>query len=192
MRHRSACCSVRRSWRTCWATHSGRFILHPPLFPFWVILINVVFALIPCSAALRPSDWSWRNGWRAWSREPSVWALWPPQPTYWRPSRRSKRWVLGVEWFECTELIYFHLFLPIDIQSFHAELHQNKQHFELFSELTQKLIAVYPNDDTSRIKKMTEAINQRWVGIEIVEILRRLVLALFCDSLSRPLMICAM
>lgn len=47
------------------------------------------------------------------------------------------------------------------MQSFHAELHQNKQHFELFSELTQKLIAVYPNDDTSRIKKMTEAINQR-------------------------------
>ncbi|XP_043071676.1 dystrophin, isoforms A/C/F/G/H isoform X9 [Drosophila grimshawi] len=50
-------------------------------------------------------------------------------------------------------------------KSFHAELHQNKQHFELFSELTQKLIAVYPNDDTSRIKKMTEAINQRYSNL---------------------------
>lgn len=48
-------------------------------------------------------------------------------------------------------------------QSFHAELHQNKQHFDIFNELTQKLIAVYPNDDTTRIKKMTEVINQRWV-----------------------------
>lgn len=70
------------------------------------------------------------------------------------------------------------------MQSFHAELHQNKQHFELFSELTQKLIAVYPNDDTSRIKKMTEAINQRWVGIEIVERHRRLVLALLWLSFT--------
>ncbi|XP_030080853.1 dystrophin, isoforms A/C/F/G/H isoform X13 [Drosophila hydei] len=47
-------------------------------------------------------------------------------------------------------------------KSFHAELHQNKQHFDLFSELTQNLIAVYPNDDTSRVKKMTESINQRY------------------------------
>ncbi|XP_030374129.1 dystrophin, isoforms A/C/F/G/H isoform X6 [Scaptodrosophila lebanonensis] len=50
-------------------------------------------------------------------------------------------------------------------KSFHAELHQNKQHFELFNDLTQKLIAVYPNDDTSRIKKMTEAINQRYSNL---------------------------
>ncbi|XP_060647969.1 dystrophin, isoforms A/C/F/G/H isoform X6 [Drosophila nasuta] len=50
-------------------------------------------------------------------------------------------------------------------KSFHAELHQNKQHFELFSDLTQNLIAVYPNDDTSRIKKMTEAINQRYSNL---------------------------
>ncbi|XP_032305800.1 dystrophin, isoforms A/C/F/G/H isoform X13 [Drosophila ananassae] len=50
-------------------------------------------------------------------------------------------------------------------KSFHAELHQNKQHFDLFNELTQKLIAVYPNDDTTRIKKMTEAINQRYANL---------------------------
>ncbi|KAL7728426.1 hypothetical protein ACLKA6_005185 [Drosophila palustris] len=50
-------------------------------------------------------------------------------------------------------------------KSFHAELHQNKQHFELFSDLTQNLIAVYPNDDTSRIKKVTEAINQRYSNL---------------------------
>ncbi|XP_034486586.1 dystrophin, isoforms A/C/F/G/H isoform X9 [Drosophila innubila] len=50
-------------------------------------------------------------------------------------------------------------------KSFHAELHQNKQHFELFSDLTQNLIAVYPNDDTSRIKKLTEAINQRYSNL---------------------------
>ncbi|KMZ02642.1 dystrophin, isoforms A/C/F/G/H isoform X13 [Drosophila simulans] len=50
-------------------------------------------------------------------------------------------------------------------KSFHAELHQNKQHFDIFNELTQKLIAVYPNDDTTRIKKMTEVINQRYANL---------------------------
>ncbi|XP_070137505.1 dystrophin, isoforms A/C/F/G/H isoform X11 [Drosophila bipectinata] len=50
-------------------------------------------------------------------------------------------------------------------KSFHAELHQNKQHFDVFNELTQKLIAVYPNDDTTRIKKMTETINQRYANL---------------------------
>ncbi|XP_034660514.1 dystrophin isoform X19 [Drosophila subobscura] len=50
-------------------------------------------------------------------------------------------------------------------KSFHAELHQNKQHFDIFNELTQKLIAVYPNDDTSRIKKMTEVVNQRYLNL---------------------------
>ncbi|XP_063241315.1 dystrophin, isoforms A/C/F/G/H-like [Bacillus rossius redtenbacheri] len=47
-------------------------------------------------------------------------------------------------------------------KSFHAELHQYKHHIELFNQLTQKLIAVYQQDDTSRVKKMTEAINQRY------------------------------
>ncbi|KAM7360342.1 dystrophin isoform 3-T3 [Cochliomyia hominivorax] len=50
-------------------------------------------------------------------------------------------------------------------KSFHAELHQNKQQFEIFNQLTQKLIAVYPADDTTRIKKMTEAINQRYSNL---------------------------
>ncbi|XP_073838432.1 dystrophin isoform X6 [Musca autumnalis] len=50
-------------------------------------------------------------------------------------------------------------------KSFHAELHQNKPQFEIFNTLTQKLIAVYPADDTTRIKKMTEAINQRYANL---------------------------
>ncbi|XP_038108400.1 dystrophin, isoforms A/C/F/G/H isoform X6 [Culex quinquefasciatus] len=47
-------------------------------------------------------------------------------------------------------------------KSFHAELHQYKHHIELFNQLTQKLIAVYPSDDTSRIKRMTESVNLRY------------------------------
>ncbi|XP_055923872.1 dystrophin, isoforms A/C/F/G/H isoform X9 [Eupeodes corollae] len=50
-------------------------------------------------------------------------------------------------------------------KSFHAEVHQNKQQIELFNTLTQKLIAVYPSDDTSRIKKMTECVNVRYVNL---------------------------
>ncbi|GFG33781.1 hypothetical protein Cfor_05125, partial [Coptotermes formosanus] len=46
--------------------------------------------------------------------------------------------------------------------SYHAELHQYKHHIELFNQLTQKLIAVYQQDDTSKVKKMTETINQRY------------------------------
>ena len=46
-------------------------------------------------------------------------------------------------------------------QTFHAELHTYKHHIELFNQLTQKLIAVYPGDDTSRIKRMTESVNLR-------------------------------
>ncbi|XP_075226861.1 dystrophin isoform X2 [Lycorma delicatula] len=47
-------------------------------------------------------------------------------------------------------------------KSYHAELHQYKHHIELFNQLTQKLIAVYQQDDTTRVKKMTEQINQRY------------------------------
>ncbi|KAI4501579.1 hypothetical protein M0802_003456 [Mischocyttarus mexicanus] len=47
-------------------------------------------------------------------------------------------------------------------KSFHAELHQYKNQIELFNQLTQKLIAVYQQDDTTRVKKMTETINQRY------------------------------
>lgn len=50
---------------------------------------------------------------------------------------------------------------PSYFQSFHAELHQFKHQIELFNSLTQKLIAVYPTDDTSRIKRMTESVNNR-------------------------------
>lgn len=48
------------------------------------------------------------------------------------------------------------------LQSFHAELHQFKHQIELFNSLTQKLIAVYPSDDTGRIKRMTESVNNRY------------------------------
>ncbi|KAH9633578.1 hypothetical protein HF086_017424, partial [Spodoptera exigua] len=46
--------------------------------------------------------------------------------------------------------------------SFHAEVHQYKHQIELFGQLTQRLIAVYRNDDTTRIKRSTEAINHRY------------------------------
>lgn len=47
-------------------------------------------------------------------------------------------------------------------QSFHAELHQYKYHIELFNSLTQRLIAVYQQDDTTHVKKITEAVNMRY------------------------------
>ncbi|XP_043280614.1 dystrophin isoform X6 [Venturia canescens] len=47
-------------------------------------------------------------------------------------------------------------------KSLHAELHQYKHQIDLFNQLTQKLIAVYQQDDTTRVKKMTEMINQRY------------------------------
>ncbi|XP_024083561.1 dystrophin-like isoform X3 [Cimex lectularius] len=47
-------------------------------------------------------------------------------------------------------------------KSFHAELHQYKHHIDLFNQLTQKLIAVYQQDDTTKVKKTTETINQRY------------------------------
>uniref|UniRef100_A0A0A9ZD72 Protein detached n=4 Tax=Lygus hesperus TaxID=30085 RepID=A0A0A9ZD72_LYGHE len=47
-------------------------------------------------------------------------------------------------------------------KTFHAELHQYKQHMDVFSQLTQKLIAVYQQDDTTKVKKTTELINQRY------------------------------
>ncbi|GAB0096706.1 LOW QUALITY PROTEIN: dystrophin-like [Sergentomyia squamirostris] len=57
-------------------------------------------------------------------------------------------------------------------KSFHAELHQYKHQIELFNQLTQKLIAVYPTDDTSRIKRMTEAVNLRYNNLNNVVINR--------------------
>lgn len=60
----------------------------------------------------------------------------------------EKNWTFG-------KIIFF-------FQSFHAELHQYKYQVELFNSLTQKLIAVYQQDDTTRVKKMTETINQRY------------------------------
>ena len=46
-------------------------------------------------------------------------------------------------------------------QSFHAEVHQYKSHIEDFNHLTQELISTYQTDDTAKIKKITEIINQR-------------------------------
>lgn len=56
--------------------------------------------------------------------------------------------------------IDFHSFPPE--QSFHTELIQYKHQVELFNQLTQKLIAVYPSDDTTRIKRMTDSVNLRF------------------------------
>lgn len=56
-----------------------------------------------------------------------------------------------------------YLWCFLSLQTFHAELHTYKHHIELFNQLTQKLIAVYPADDTSRIKRMTESVNLRQV-----------------------------
>lgn len=74
-------------------------------------------------------------------------------------------------------------------QTFHAELHTYKvsniklflkklgpnysfysiqHHIELFNQLTQKLIAVYPADDVSRIKRITESINLRYVFFQLL------------------------
>ncbi|XP_059471698.1 dystrophin, isoforms A/C/F/G/H isoform X9 [Neocloeon triangulifer] len=50
-------------------------------------------------------------------------------------------------------------------KSFHAELHQYKHHIELFQQLTQRLIAVYQQDDTTKVKKMTEQVNQRYAKL---------------------------
>ena len=52
--------------------------------------------------------------------------------------------------------LYYHKF-----QSFHAEVHQYKSHIEDFNHLTQELISTYQTDDTAKIKKITEIINQR-------------------------------
>ncbi|XP_055596147.1 dystrophin, isoforms A/C/F/G/H isoform X5 [Uranotaenia lowii] len=77
----------------------------------------------------------------------------------------------------------------LDIQqkeqkSFHAELHQFKHHIELFNQLTQKLIAVYPSDDTSRIKRMTESVNLRYNNLTNAVISRGKMLHAAVSSLQ--------
>ncbi|KAK7605203.1 hypothetical protein V9T40_007061 [Parthenolecanium corni] len=47
-------------------------------------------------------------------------------------------------------------------KSIHAEVHQYKQHIDTFNQLTQKLIAIYQQDDTTKIKKRTELVNSRY------------------------------
>ncbi|XP_021932649.1 dystrophin-like, partial [Zootermopsis nevadensis] len=68
-------------------------------------------------------------------------------------------------------------------KSYHAELHQYKHHIELFNQLTQKLIAVYQQDDTTRVKKMTETINQRYNNLNTSIILRGKLLHSAMNSL---------
>ncbi|XP_029733075.2 dystrophin, isoforms A/C/F/G/H isoform X10 [Aedes albopictus] len=69
-------------------------------------------------------------------------------------------------------------------KSFHAELHQYKHHIELFNQLTQKLIAVYPSDDTSRIKRMTESVNLRYNNLNNAVISRGKMLHAAVHSLQ--------
>jgi len=47
-------------------------------------------------------------------------------------------------------------------KSFHAEVHQYKSRIEEFNNLTQELISSYPTDDTAKVKKIAESINQRY------------------------------
>ncbi|XP_070495965.1 dystrophin, isoforms A/C/F/G/H-like isoform X7 [Chironomus tepperi] len=67
---------------------------------------------------------------------------------------------------------------------FHAELHTYKHHIELFNQLTQKLIAVYPADDTSRIKRMTESVNLRYKNLNNTVVTRGKVLHAAVHSLQ--------
>ncbi|XP_055532572.1 dystrophin, isoforms A/C/F/G/H isoform X3 [Wyeomyia smithii] len=69
-------------------------------------------------------------------------------------------------------------------KSFHAELHQYKHHIDLFNQLTQKLIAVYPSDDTSRIKRMTESVNIRYTNLNNAVISRGKMLHAAVHSLQ--------
>lgn len=71
----------------------------------------------------------------------------------------------------CVRLFLFFFFIYFVLQSFHAELHQYKYHVELFNQLTQKLIAVYPSDDTTRIKRMTEGVNIRYEQNAIIHLI---------------------
>lgn len=57
-------------------------------------------------------------------------------------------------------VIFF--FLCFQIQAFQSELHSYEHHIELFNQLTQKILTVYPKDDTTRIQRMTENVNMRF------------------------------
>ncbi|XP_022178731.1 dystrophin, isoforms A/C/F/G/H-like isoform X1 [Myzus persicae] len=69
-------------------------------------------------------------------------------------------------------------------KSFHVELHQYKHQIDLFNQLTQKLIAVYQNDDTSKIKKLTEQVHQRFQNLNTNIINRGKVLHSAINSLQ--------
>ncbi|KAG5680612.1 hypothetical protein PVAND_010106 [Polypedilum vanderplanki] len=69
-------------------------------------------------------------------------------------------------------------------KTFHAELHTYKHHIELFNQLTQKLIAVYPADDTSRIKRMTESVNLRYKNLNNTVVTRGKVLHAAVNSVQ--------
>ncbi|VVC26815.1 Hypothetical protein CINCED_3A012694 [Cinara cedri] len=69
-------------------------------------------------------------------------------------------------------------------KSFHVELHQYKHQIDLFNQLTQKLIAVYQNDDTSKIKKLTEQVHQRFQNLNTNIISRGKVLHSAMNSLQ--------
>ncbi|GLV38782.1 Dystrophin [Carabus blaptoides fortunei] len=69
-------------------------------------------------------------------------------------------------------------------KSFHAELHQFKQQIELFKQLTQRLISVYQNEDTSRFKKVMEHINQHYSRLDTCIINRGKLLNSAMNSLQ--------
>lgn len=61
---------------------------------------------------------------------------------------------------KCAQL--WELPLYVCFQNLHVELHQYKKQLEGFQQLTQHLIAAYQQDDTSRLKRATEQVNQRY------------------------------
>ena len=47
------------------------------------------------------------------------------------------------------------------MQNFHTDIHQYKAHIDDLNDLTQSLVASYPDDDANKLKSLTEDINRR-------------------------------
>ena len=63
------------------------------------------------------------------------------------------------------EIVSFFIVFIYDLiffQSLQGEVHQYRYQIELFTQMTQRLMSSYPNDDTRRIKKATDNVNMRF------------------------------
>jgi len=52
-----------------------------------------------------------------------------------------------------------------DLKSFHTITHQYKPHIDDLNDLTQSLVASYPDDDANKLKSLTEDINRRYESL---------------------------